>query len=841
MRLIILNMMIWGMATSLIGDNVFAKDFTRTKDVLPENLAYEKSQNNIRKNLKTKKDALVNKEKFRKQLEEQADVSDLLKSKIPSAPPRPFVEGIDSDQDISISSSKKGGSNVPPPPPPPPFAMSGNVPPPPPPPSLSASGNVPPPLPPLEGMSLTAKEVDVGIIMKDLRAELDEFLDDNGMRTMANIVNLYLEGNKEKISEGISTAEIAMTRLNNRLNTDLKEMRKISDADPSSNDSKKQKNATAASHVVKEYIEIFESLQVPLKKLTAKGYRAEDADKKKTFRIISQEINEIAAKYFQKVINSGEKLKKVPSLTALKDAETVLERAVVLSDSFSNLVDLSMKSRNEAFSERSTQDALQIISLKGLISSKLKEIDSEASKDPATPSTDDQGSDEKQSISAASKNYVKLPTGAEISEKEYLEKALQYIDETSEGNNQLQKLLDMRDVLNNKYTEIVSNNHADNRKNPLMVIRMLDDRIAKIGNLLEQASKKSKTDKYSQFGRMFTMGDSEYAGALIDSVNKWINFENFANFDDKKIRNLFRGKNLSGNVAEEYIKLLTVDMNLCKSFAKNVTNIMSRQKHFKISSFVSSSKQSQVKKEEQKTLVEIVNVKGEKLGTSSDPQKDRNMIPFSMLKKNCEEYVKEINSAEKEVEEIPEILEKIKKSFSREISDEELATYINRILSNYFLFKDFPPQGDQVRFSVINTKKGLLSAADVPNVVFALAQNCDLAVKQPALPLFPTSKDTDNEWVLKMAMNLRDATSNIIKVVSNVNKELFAGKERIRETKVGQIIKKLQNLKNSIGDAISRSSRGLPSAILSTQKKISAEEEQIGKKSSAKLRRNYRN
>jgi hypothetical protein len=281
-------------------------------------------------------------------------------------------------------------------------------------------------------------------------------------------------------------------------------------------------------------------------------------------------------------------------------------------------------------------------------------------------------------------------------------------------------------------------------------------------------------------------------------------------------------------------------MNLCKSFAKNVTNIMSRQKHFKISSFVSSSKQSQVKKEEQKTLVEIVNVKGEKLGTSSDPQKDRNMIPFSMLKKNCEEYVKEINSAEKEVEEIPEILEKIKKSFSREISDEELATYINRILSNYFLFKDFPPQGDQVRFSVINTKKGLLSAADVPNVVFALAQNCDLAVKQPALPLFPTSKDTDNEWVLKMAMNLRDATSNIIKVVSSVNKELFVGKKRIRETKVGQIIKKLQNLKNSIGDAISRSSRGLSSAILSTQKKAFAKEKQIGRKSSAKLRRNYR-
>ena len=132
MRLIILNMMIWGMAASLIGDNVFAKDRVKTEDVLSENITYEKSQNNIRKNLKTKKDALINKKKFRKQIEEQADVSDSLKSKIPPAQPRPFVEGIDSDPNFSASPSKKGGSNVPPPPSLPPFAMSGNVPLPPP-------------------------------------------------------------------------------------------------------------------------------------------------------------------------------------------------------------------------------------------------------------------------------------------------------------------------------------------------------------------------------------------------------------------------------------------------------------------------------------------------------------------------------------------------------------------------------------------------------------------------------------------------------------------------------------------------------------------------------------
>ncbi|MBO4405132.1 MAG: hypothetical protein J5821_00195 [Alphaproteobacteria bacterium] len=862
MRLIILNMMILGMAASLIGKDVFAKDFVKTEDILSENPVYEKSQNNIRKNKKLDNNydgkGILKGKQVRERTEEHANVSTPSKPKIPPAPPRPSVEGVDS------------GSKVPPPPPPP-FAMNGSVPPPPPP--FSMGGNT----------LLPAKEVDVDIIMKDLRGELDEFLDDNSIKTTANIVNLYLAGNKEKISEGVSTAEAAMTRLDGRLNKDLEEMRKMADTEPSSDDSKESEKTIVASSIIKEYIEIFEALQVPLKKLTAKEYRAENPDKRKTFREVSREINKIAHEYFQKVMTSGEKLKKVPSLTAVKDAEIVLERAVVLSDSFSNLVDLSVESRNEAFSERSTRDAIQIINLKRFISNKLKEIDSAVSEMPMEEKvtekeysgqeylektlqyidkvwkgnsqlqnlkefisdkikeidlaslkklvklpTGDETSEKKQSESGVSKNFVKLPTGDEISEKEYLEKAFRYIDETCKGNDQLQKLLDMRDVLNNKYTTIVSNDQTDNKKNPLMIIRNLDDRIAKIGNLLEQASKESKNDKYSQFGRMFTEGDTGYGGALIASVNKWIDFEDFAEFSADKVRKSFQGKNLSGNIIAEYIRLLTADMNLCKSFAKNVISTMSRRKNFKASSIVTTRKRTEIKKEDQKILVEITNGQA-KLGTSSDPQKDRNLIPFSMLKKNCEEYVKEIISAEKEVREIPEVLKKIKKSFSREITDKELAAYISSILKNYFLFEDFPPQDDQVRFNVVNTKKGLLSAEDVPNVVFALAQNCDLAVKQPALPLFPTSKDTDNVWVLKMAMDLCDTTSHITKMIYDINDKVFAGKDRIRATKVEELIEKLQKLENSIKDAVSRVAKGLPTAISNAKKEVSAEKEQIGK------------
>ena len=42
MRLIILNMMIWGMATNLIGDNVFAKD-CETVDICKERLILDES------------------------------------------------------------------------------------------------------------------------------------------------------------------------------------------------------------------------------------------------------------------------------------------------------------------------------------------------------------------------------------------------------------------------------------------------------------------------------------------------------------------------------------------------------------------------------------------------------------------------------------------------------------------------------------------------------------------------------------------------------------------------------------------------------------------------------
>lgn len=781
MRTVILNLIILGMATSVVDDNVFAKTYTERKKVTSKDFSYEKarlpqSSNNIRKKNTPRKSAYQSSDsnykenKYNKQQQLNDDLSEentydstYVKSEIPPAPPQPPFER-------NVLSS-----NIPPAPPMPP-KLSGPTPPPPPPMGMFQPG--------LSNTFAEQKAEDVSIIMEDLRRNLNDFLDENSIKTMANVINLYLQGNKEKISEGISTAESSMIRLNSRLENDLKELNKLSES-----------NST-----IEAIYDILQELPSSLKKLSTKGYRAEVGNKTETFRKISQDIKNIAHKYFQEVMVSGKFLKDIPNLKALKDAEIVLERAVVLSDSFSNLVDLSEQSRNDEFSERATRDVLSILNLKRYISDKLKEINL-----------------------ASSKNFISLPTGEIIVEKEYLEKARSYIEKTCKGHDQLQKLLDMRDVLNNKYTIISSNDQVDNKKDPLSIIRKLDDRMADLGNLLQEASETSKNDNFSQFGKMFTEGDVGYGGALIASISQWISGENFADFSNEKIRLSFKGKDLTGDIVGEYIKLLTSDMNLCRSFAKSVISTISRRKNFKASSYSSISKQTQEKKEDRKVLLEITHERT-KLGTSSDPKKDTNLISFSTLRKNCEEYVQEMFDAEKEIRAIPEILKKIQRSFSKEIDNKQLAAYINSILSSYFVFKDFLPQGDQISFGVVNTEKGLLSAADTPNVVFALAQNCNLAVKQPALPLFPTSKDTNNMWVFKMALDLQIVISRIIDAISDVSTEISTQKEPVEE--LSEIIEKLHQSEETIRTAIYQDNvikqviDDLQNAISNTENKI---------------------
>ena len=187
----------------------------------------------------------------------------------------------------------------------------------------------------------------------------------------------------------------------------------------------------------------------------------------------------------------------------------------------------------------------------------------------------------------------------------------------------MQVLLDIRDTLNNPYTIIISNEQAVNQ-DPLTIIRQLNSHIARddtmekrikeIGVLLVETDKKSRDSKYSQFGKMFTEGDKKYGGALIPSVNQWIKSENFASFDNGKIRNAFNLKTLTGDVVGEYIKLLTDDIDSCRSFADAVIRRMTNQVKFKVSSYTSTSQKTETQKEDQKVLVEVTN--GEtKLGT----------------------------------------------------------------------------------------------------------------------------------------------------------------------------------------------------------------------------------
>jgi hypothetical protein len=622
------------------------------------------------------------------------------------------------------------------------------LPPPPPPPSPSSSLSS---LFSISSSSISVLEpVDITELMESSYEELNEFLDEKGVNLTANLLNLYLMGNKEKISEGISAGEISMRNLNKRLTKDLKQLNDLAPDSP----------------VAEEFVALFENLQKNLTELTAKTYR-ESTDSYKTFKKINNQIEGIAQKYFDKVINSGNEIKKLSDLTALKDAEVVLERAVVLSSSFCDLANLSQQSKNELFSETAAKDAISLLNLKRLISERLTAIDGETTK-----------------------NSIKLPTNSDISEKDFLTRALNYINETCEGNDQLQKLLDLRDILNHKYTIVESN--VDNNADPMIVIRALSDRISEVGDLLKLANTPIKNNRYSQFGRMFTEGDSGYGGALIRSVNSWISEANSLEFDASKMRNLFRSKELKGEIVSEYIHLLTVYMNLCKSFSKSTINLINGRKKFKVTSYVSKAKKNTTAKEEERNLLEIRS-KDAKLGTSSDPKQYTNNIFFSRLRKNCESYVKEISKAKDDIRDIPDTMKKIQ-SISNLSKEKDIANYINNIISHYLgSGNDFEKIGDQIVIEVKNKKDGTLSEEDIPNIVFALAQNCD-SVRKSSLSLFPTSSSKENSWVLEMAKEL---SKNLKSIISVINEQKIQG--------LSDIIKKLNNLKNSIDVSIDSS------------------------------------
>lgn len=814
----------------------------------------EKYNNNLKQNYDSESQT---EQDFYPQTEDNLSQSESgTESGLPSTQPTPngntniLTQSLDQAGSASVSTpppAMTGNTNVPP-------ATTGNNMPPPPPPLPPAN------VPPLPG-SPVSTEVNVSDLVRDLRDKLNDLLVSDGVIQMANIVNFYLQGNKEVISEGIGVSGGAASLLINRLNKELEVLEK----------------KFASDSTIKEFRDLLESLRGPLQKLNKQSYYAIDSDRGKFFKDISQEIKRIAASYFSKFMESGENLKSIPNLIAsLKEADIIMERAVVLSNSFSNLVDLSEMPRIEEFTEGATLDAIEIIRLKRFFAAKLKEANSASSNSTAEGNA---STSSKQVDLKPLSGSITLPTGNSVTEKVVVEKALHCIEETLSGNDQLSVLVDIRDILNNSYTAIVSKEEGNT---PLNVIRRLSDRIADVGTLVKRAGKikktKIKTEKgedkevernnnYSQFGKMFTGSDDAYGTALIPSINKWISSEKFTEFNVNEIAAAFRGKQLTKdkNVIEEYLRLLTEDKALCgKSFSNSIIDKMNSNAKFKSSVYafaaIQSKQKTESKMEDHQFLFEIMAGDGKtKLGTSSDPNRDKNMISFSALKKNCEKYIEGMASIDKEgvasidkdIIAIPDILKKAERSFSTKIDNKGFAEYVNSILKEYFVFDNFVTSSDRITLGVVNAKKGLLSEKDIPNVVFALAQNCGLAVKQPALPLFSTSKDTDNIWVFKMSQDLLATTSKTINAILDAHAKVFSGKEEIKGTEVEGIIEKLDNLRKSIENAIYQDEvlenviQGLNISVSKAKEDAEAEEkkpaEKIDKKKLDKITKQMKN
>ena len=173
-------------------------------------------------------------------------------------------------------------------------SLISSIPTPPPPPAVGL--NVPPPPPPFVGSTRVSisKPIDITELMKSFYKDLDRFLDEKGVNLTANLLNLYLMGNKEKISEGISVGEASMRNLNKRLDKDLKQLNDLDQDSP----------------ILEEFTELFKDLKNNLNELTVKNYR-ESADSYRTFEKINIKIESIVQKYFDKVIKSENDIKKL--------------------------------------------------------------------------------------------------------------------------------------------------------------------------------------------------------------------------------------------------------------------------------------------------------------------------------------------------------------------------------------------------------------------------------------------------------------------------------------------------------------------------------------------------
>lgn len=735
MRSIILNMMILSLAGSVIECDLLARDLQPTSFDI---------KNDVSDSFPT----------FKQEIQGKAILPVKNPSSIESEPlteqiTKQVTEQITeqtSKPSVPTASSSPATSTVPPPPPPPPVMTTAPTPPPP-----------PPLFPGMQPVVTANQETDINELMENPKKELISSLQINEAKLFANTINLYLSGNKFEISQGIATGEKAMNSLLISLDTDLQAL-----IDMNSN-----------VQALQDSIDLFSKLKDQLNLLTTETYK-KTTTPSKSFEMVKSKVEDIARSYFKIVSDSKDVLVGIPNIKPLKNLENILEKAIILSSSFYDLACLSEGTRNEDFTETSTKDVLSLINLKKVINNRLEQIKAD---DKIT-------------------RNITLPTGVDIKEDVFLTTAKQYLEDTCQGTDQLKELFVLKDILDHKYTEIKDGSIDLGDTDPLTLIKTLKDQMEQLGNLLKLANQSTILSTYSQFGELFTGTNKKYGGALVRSVNSWISPYNSVPFEDSKIRSSFVKKTPVGNIIDTYFELLTVDGNLCQPFTVSAINIIGNRTKFKTSYFDTVIAKTTIAEEKTTQHMLQLTFDGKAVGTEIDSNKLTNSIAFSVLQKNCMEYVTNMSDMINDLQDIVKTIIKLK-NLDPQVTKSKIDTYINNILDRYIVFEPkFNKKADQIFMDIEDKENGFISQEDIANVVFVLAQNCDMVV-QSSLPLFPTSSpQEDTCWVLEMSNNLSNQIDKAINVIQKLSKS----------GKFEEIIRKLRNLREPIEEAIQKAS-----------------------------------
>ena len=750
MKSVILNMMIMGAIGCLIGEDATAEKYDYTNAWIQASKQKSSNDSNTAKKQNLSKTiSSSNEEPFWLKSMRNTSESERLLS----------TSRRDSAVNLSDSTNNSSGVNIPPPPP------------------LPQSGiGVPPPPPGTTG-ALTTTAIDSAEFTNEIKNCLQTFIENNEIGLFRKIINIYLRANKLKISEAISEGEKNAKKLVARVDTCSTNLREYSS---SLNTSKEN---TAKKELCSSLLNSLKSLTTHIKKLSLKEYRKESC-RIKSFSICKNMIEGVFGEYLEKCKKTVNLWRNDPILTILQEIQAIMTSAIVLADSCYDLTKLSMQ-ESVPVSEIQMKNMVAIFKLRDLV---LKKLD-----------TLEKAKKEMEQMNSV----IFLPTGRGISELDCLNLVLDYVEGIFKGEeNNLQKLLDLKYLLNDKGTVFETN--VNSAYDPLGNVRNLNDDILNVESIFKQAINDFETSSYSQFTNLFKSSGSNCNGGGLSlpaiEFTKSANLPILKSDDLKNIRLNLGSRRIEGDIISEYMKLLPLLYSDLEGFLRkyaigdsDTNSIINRSKEkFFPSTFKKVENRKVSNQQEKKSLLGFGIKKGDEF-IERDLDNTENILLSSTIK-TLKSEVDKLLELEQDIKRTSEVIEKTHSIFEGKGGDS--IGYIDRCLNRYLKFNlSFEAKSGRIMVvlpiqkSKEETQTRKLTSDYIPNLLYAFAQNRDLVAKSNMF-MFSASKDLegDKKSILNIIADFADRLYDVIEAMQTQNKN----------GELNALIEKVQKLRYSI-------------------------------------------